>query len=168
LSPPTVAPDAALQLLRRHAVTDVMAAYAAGVDRRDWPLVRSCFEPDAHVRGTRLTAAFADYFPHLCAELTKFERTTHFLGTQRVEVTGDTAWLETYAVARHFWRELDSSPRQLTIGVRYTDDLRCTSDVWVITRRVVDLDWSDAGPLGPDVTWTTHAAVDAGRDGTAS
>jgi hypothetical protein len=148
--------DESLQLdevVQRLAVSDVMASYAAGVDLRDWELVESCFAPDAYVHGTKMSADFGTYFPVLCAELEKFERTVHFLGNQRCRLAADTAWLETYAVARHFWSDA-GSPQQLTLSVRYRDDLRREAHRWVIARRVVELDWIDTSPPGPGLRWT--------------
>ncbi|HEX3335664.1 MAG TPA: nuclear transport factor 2 family protein [Jatrophihabitans sp.] len=141
------------EVVQRLAVTGVMASYAAGVDLRDWELVASCFAPDAYVHGTKMSAEFGTYFPFLCAELEKFERTVHFLGNQRCRLAADTAWLETYAVARHFWTDA-GSPHQLTLSVRYRDDFRRAADGWVIARRLVELDWMDTSPPGPGLRWT--------------
>ncbi len=146
------------QVVQRFAVSGVMASYAAGVDLRDWELVESCFAPDAQVHGTKMSADFGTYFPFLCAELEKFERTVHFLGNQRCRLAADSAWLETYAIARHFWTE-SGSPRQLTLSVRYRDDLRFASQGWVIARRVVELDWTDNSPPGPGLQWTVPNAT---------
>jgi hypothetical protein len=142
------------ELERRHAAIDVMAAYADGIDRRDWPLVESCFDPAAHIRGTRMTSGFAEYFPVLRREIEKFERTFHFLGNQRIRSGEQAMWLDTYAVARHFWTDGRGEPAQLTIGVRYHDELRRSGRGWLIAKRGVDLDWTDANPPTSLVTWS--------------
>lgn len=164
MTPSTAVEEPALQLVARHAVIDVMSAYAAAVDRHDWAAVRACFDPAAYIQGTRMTGSFTEYFPHLREELEKFERTVHLLGNQRITVSGEQAWLETYAVARHFWRSADDAPQQLTIGVRYSDDLHRTTNSWAIIRRAVDLDWADTSAPGPGLTWSVFDADAARRD----
>jgi hypothetical protein len=149
------------QIRQRLAAVDVMARYAAGIDRADWPLVESCFDPAAHVRGTRMEARFAEYFPVLRVEIEKFERTFHFLGNQRVRLDDQSTWLETYAVARHFWTSAHGEPKQMTIGVRYFDEFRRSERGWVIADRAVDLDWTDTNPPSAGVTWTVP---DRGRE----
>ena len=48
--------------------------------------------------------------------LTRYDSTMHFIGNQLVEVTGNTASSETYAVAYHRMRT-DAEPMLLVVGV---------------------------------------------------
>jgi hypothetical protein len=145
--------DAAVAtLVDRLAIHDVLCSYAAGVDRRDWEVVESCFTADAYVEGSRKQARFAEYFPFLRNEFGKFQRTTHFLGNHRSAVDGDRATAETYAVAMHFWTESTGEQRRMAISVRYADDL-VRADGWRIAHRRVAADWIvEAG--GADIHWT--------------
>ncbi len=82
----------------------MLLRYFRGVDRRDWNLVRGCFFEDAH----------NDYAPFYQGGLGRlhavprgpggfglFDRTFHFTGNQLIELDGDTADAETYAMAQH-------------------------------------------------------------------
>ncbi len=141
--------DPALVVLDRFAIYDVMADYASGVDRRDWPLVRSCFAEDAFVEGTRLQAGLSEYLPVLIAEIEKFDRTVHFIGNQRVRLADDGAVAETYLVATHFWTGDRGRTCKMAISVRYRDELRRRGGWKIVNRRVV-ADWiyDDSRPDG--------------------
>src|SRR5437868_333329 len=83
-------------LLDRAEIHDVIMRYAAGVDRRDFELVRACFTPDVtgwssdretmmeRIRGVRV-----------------FEMTMHMMGNQLIEVRDDEASLHNYAMLTH-------------------------------------------------------------------
>jgi hypothetical protein len=142
-------------LADRLDIHDVLATYASGVDRRDWDMVSSCFAPDAHVDGTRMSGPFSEYFPFLRVELAKFDRTTHFLGNHRAGVDHDSAWAETYAVALHFWTDEHATLHRMGLSVRYADQLE-RRDRWRIVRRSVVADWVfEDGGAG--VAWTLPA-----------
>jgi hypothetical protein len=125
----------------RLAIRDVIVNYAVGVDERDWERVRSCFTNDAYVAGSRLEAAFEDYFPFLCTELEKFDRTVHFVGNHLSSVDGSRATAETYAWAQHFTASPSGALSEMSLGVVYRDELGCRSDTWRINRRAVTVQW---------------------------
>jgi hypothetical protein len=143
-------------LADRLAINDLVVSYARGVDRRDWPLVGSCFAPDAYVVGTRMRGPFAEYFPFLQSELEKFSRTTHMVGNHWASVNGDSASAETYTVALHFWTDASADLHRMAIAVRYADELE-RRDHWRIVRRTVVADWmyEEPNPLG--LPWTLPA-----------
>ena len=65
----TTAPDALEAMVRRLAdeseVAKVILRYARGIDRRDFDLVRSCFAPDAFVKGSSFSGPVSEYLPEL-------------------------------------------------------------------------------------------------------
>jgi len=67
----------------------------------------------------------------------------HFMGNQLIELDGDTARVETYAVAYHWKDEVAGTdhPENLVVGVRYLDTVQRRSEGWRITRRQVAPDW---------------------------
>jgi hypothetical protein len=71
----------------------------------------------------------------------------HFMGNQLVELDGDTARVETYAVAYHWKGEPAGSdhPENLVVGVRYLDTVQRRGDRWRIAKRQVAPDWR-SGP----------------------
>jgi hypothetical protein len=60
----------------------------------------------------------------------------HLMANQLIDLSGDQAHSETYAVAYHRGRT-----GELVVGVRYLDDLVRRGGRWFICRRVVALDW---------------------------
>ena len=135
------------ELWDRDRISRVAHTYARGVDRRDWALVRSCFADDAYVDGTSARGAVDAYLAELRPAVERFIATMHVMANQLIDVDGDRGHMETYAVAFHWAVEPagDPNPANLTVGVRYQDDLVRRGDGWVITRRVVSGDWRVPG-----------------------
>ena len=131
--------DAALQmLLDRAAVHDVLLRYARGVDCKDIDLVASCFTPDAAYEGALARSDIRQALPRLREAMDRYASTLHFLGNVTIEVTGDRASSETYAIAYHCPRTGD---RQYVVAVRYLDELVRHDGRWLITRRRVCREW---------------------------
>src|SRR5262245_27112738 len=111
--------DAALQgLLDRAAVHDVLLRYARAVDGRDLDAVASCFTADAAYEGAVARGTIVEALAALRTALERYPRTMHFVGNVAIEVTGDTAASETYAIAYH---RLRAEARQYVVAVRYRD-----------------------------------------------
>ena len=68
----------------------------------------------------------------------RYASTMHFLGNMAIEVTGDHASSETYAIAYHRPRAGD---RQHVVAVRYLDALVRRDGRWLIARRLVSREW---------------------------
>jgi 3-phenylpropionate/cinnamic acid dioxygenase small subunit len=126
------------QLADRTAIRDVILRYARGVDRRDWALVASCFATDAFadyddvVKGTA-----TEMIAVIAPALARFANTMHVMGNQLIELAGDTAESETYAVCYHRLGE----NRVMVVGLRYLDRLQRDRERWLIQRRVVKFEW---------------------------
>ena len=126
-------------LADRAAIQDVLLRYARGVDRRDLDLVSSCFVPDASYEGALASGTIGDALARLRERMGRYESTMHFIGNQLVELHGDTASSETYAVAYHRLTEAGIA-KLFTVGIRYLDELVRASDGWHISRRVVKME----------------------------
>jgi hypothetical protein len=136
------------RLIDESDVAKVILNYARGIDRRDFDLVRSCFAPDAYVKGSSFSGPVSEYLPTLLGGVERFGSTMHFKGNQLREVDGDTAHTETYAIAHHF-ADPDGEVEALIMGVRYLDDLvRGPDGRWVIRRRQAVADWRRVGETG--------------------
>lgn len=131
------------ELKDRDEIARLIRTYAHGVDRRDWALVRSCFSDDAEAKGSRSTGPIDPYLAELIPGVEFYPTTMHFMGNQLVELDGDTAHIETYAVAYHWKGEVAGSehPENLVVGVRYLDTLQRRDEGWRITSRQVSPDW---------------------------
>ena len=129
------------RLLDRAAIHDLLMRYARGVDRRDLALVAACFTPDAAYEGALGHGTVQDALARLAERLVVWETTMHVMANQLIELAGDRAHSETYAIAYHRGRT-----GELVVGVRYLDDLVRRDGGWLICRRLVALDWQRETP----------------------
>ena len=145
-------PDQEVQrLVDEAAIRRIMVQYARGVDRKDIDLVGACFAedavaqyPDGPPEGFHGRAAIKDFLQIIHT----FEVTMHFMGNQTVELDGDKAWAETYAVAYHRRKGGESD---WTLGVRYHDRFERREGRWTIVWQQSFRDWirEDAVVLAP-------------------
>lgn len=134
--------DAELRaLLDKQAIHEVLLRYARAIDRRDAELLRSVFHPDAtdHHVGSRLDAA---EFCALAMELVgRMGAVAHYMGTPLVELHGDVALSECYAIAFHRL-ERDGVAFDDFIGARVLDRFERRAGEWRIAQRRVVYDWN--------------------------
>jgi len=142
------------ELLAEAAIKEVQVRYCRAADRTDFEALRNCFHPHAIADYGHGIWNLDEYMAHAMAMSENFIATTHNTGNQLVEVTGDSAWAEHYAVATHR-RPLDSTgqTRDMTAAVRYIDRMQRLDREWRIARRVMVLDWHREEPVvGVDVS----------------
>lgn len=133
--------EAAVQeLVDRAAVCDLLLHYAHAVDRRDLEAVAACFTPGALYKGSLGEGTIEIALAALRDRIVQYASTMHFIGNQLVQIDGDRGSAETYAIAYHRLTGEDG-PRNLTVGVRYLDDVVRTPQGWRISRREVRLEW---------------------------
>ena len=128
------------ELLDRSAIRDLLLRYAQGVDRRDLTLVAACFVPGAAYEGSLGHGTIETALDGLHARMSRYTSTMHFIGNQHIELDGDRATSETYALAYHQF-EADGLPQLRIVAVRYFDELVRRGDAWRICRRLVKMDW---------------------------
>lgn len=127
-------------LLDRAAIRDVLLRYAHGVDRRDLAAVASCFTPDASYKGSLGEGSIDVALAALRDRMGQYASTMHLVANQLVEIDGDRATSETYAIAYHQMHG-DEGRRNMAVGVRYLDTLVRVADGWRICHREVRLEW---------------------------
>jgi hypothetical protein len=134
--------DAALvSLLSHHEISSALLRYCRGIDRLDLELVRSCYWPDATDSHGGFSGTRDEFIAWVGKLLARFESTMHFVGNVLIEVAGDAAVAETYAIAFH--RSRDARPNlNLIVGVRYVDRFERRGGDWRIARRVCVTEWS--------------------------
>lgn len=157
--------DPAVQLLLdREAIRDVILRYARNVDRRDWGGLAGCFTPD--VSGN-FGGQWRDNREDLIAFISGveyFHTTQHMMGNSFIEVDGDTASLESYAMLTHHGVNDDGSEWQFNpSGGRYVEKLVRTSEGWKIRQRAGEPVWAPTGARGvasddPAVRWLLDRA----------
>ena len=133
-------------LVDRAAIHDVLLRYARGVDRKDLSLVASCFTPDAAYEGSLARGDIGHALEALGTAMARYQTTMHLMGNQRIDLDGDRARCETAAVAFHR-QGADGGLRDLTVGVRYVDDLVRRDGAWRICRRVARVEWRRIDPV---------------------
>jgi ketosteroid isomerase-like protein len=137
------------------AVRAVLAGYCRGVDRRDWDLVRSCYHDDAHEdHGVYQGSApgFVDWVRQRHEHVTQ---SLHVLGNVFVELRGDHAFVESYALTFQESTSPDGVVTTSEGACRYVDRFERRAGDWRIAARtmVVERVWSgrpsDLGPFAP-------------------
>ena len=152
--------DPALQeLVDKAAIRDLMARYARGVDGRDPDLLASTFTSDAYTDYGEWDGRGRDNIVNwiMRPSDTNF-RSTHFMGDQLVQINGDSAEVETYAVAFgiHY---VDDALSVVMTGLRYVDKMVRQDDQWLVQQRVLHHDWRGNAPA--DVTLPSPGRVPA-------
>ena len=156
--------DAVQLLVDRDEIHDVVMRYAAGVDRRDMEMVRACFAPDLEVEGWGGGFADRDSMITYISGVAIFHTTMHMFGNQYIEVDGDTAHVDTYAMLTHHSDDAHGVTHELNVSRgRYVEDLTRRDGRWVITRRGGEPIWAPTGVTGattddPAVQWLLDRA----------
>jgi hypothetical protein len=133
-------------LLARQEIADVLYRYARGIDRLDLDLVRSCYHPDAYDDHGTMKGTVDEFLAAAEGFLPRFAATMHFLGNMLIEVDGDVARAETYAVAYHRLEE-DAGGKDDIWGIRYVDRFERRGGEWRIAHRVVAQEWRRVEPV---------------------
>jgi hypothetical protein len=146
-------------LLAKQACYDTLMRYARGVDRCDIDLVGSAYHADAYddhggYRGD--VKGFLEWVQPTVMQ--SFSCTMHKLGNVLIEIDGDEAFAETYAIAHHVQADQEV-PSDLIMGVRYIDRLEQRAGEWKIARREMSFEWERSLQIG------SQAAIDSCRRG---
>jgi ketosteroid isomerase-like protein len=130
------------------AIRETLLRYAAGVDRKDWPLMKTCFTEDCTGvwNGVELNGsdAIVAYINQAAAQFTVLHA-MHMLCNIHVELDGDSASVETYAFSS-LTAESDGEIFLRLRGLRYRDTLVRQDGDWLIKHRVLSADWETRGP----------------------
>ena len=137
-----MAPDPALQeLVDKAEIRDLMMRYSRGLDRDDLDLVSSTFTADAYANYPgREGHGLDDIISGLRASSSRSDRRTHFMGDQDIQIRGDTADVETYAID-YILYTVDDTQYQSTGGLRYQDRMVRQNGGWRVEHRVLHVDW---------------------------
>lgn len=129
-------------LIDESEIVDVMSRYAAGVDRRDPVVYRSCFTDELEVvmLGQDFGRLPADeWVSRAMAAVATHQATQHIITNHDVEIDGDEATCTAYVQAQHW-----SPDASLLLGGTYTNRLVRGEDGWRICRLVLTQSWSEA------------------------
>ena len=134
--------DSVLQeLVDKAAIRELMMKYARGIDRRDLDLIASGFTPDAHTNyrdGEQ--QGLEEIVSCLRTGTSRFDRSTHFMGDQEIQISGDTADVETYAID-YLLYPIEGKQYQSIGGLRYQDKMVRRDGRWLVQHRSLLIDW---------------------------
>jgi len=136
----------------------LLTRYARACDNRDFDAVAECFTPDAQAEysGVRLPPGVANIKAHV-AQLAALTLTQHIVGSVSVEIDGDHARCESYALA-HLVRATGDGHEVVHRGLSYSDQLVRTPKGWRIRERIHRVLWSTSEPTVWPVPAFTHRA----------
>lgn len=120
----------------RAAIVATLQAYAHGVDRRDWELVRSCYHDDAFDDHGVYRGGPDGFVAYFAKAALAWERTSHYVFEPTIDVDGDRAVVSSAAIAHHI-----NGPDDLVMGARYADVFESRAGDWRIVHRVVRVEW---------------------------
>jgi hypothetical protein len=143
--------DAALQrLLDKDAICDVFSTYIRAGDRCDAEMMETVFHPDAieiHFGVERSPRDFIDFAMPL---LRQIGNVAHYWCMPLIKLEGDTAWVESYAIAWHRMND-PQGPYDSVWGARVFDRFERRDGAWRIAWRRVIYDWNRDDPVSE--TW---------------
>jgi hypothetical protein len=138
-------------LLDRAAISDVVHAYATGLDRRDWKLFRSIFTDKIEMNfrsvGLRVGSYDADEWVRDAARLFAGFKATQHTSTNHVhDLRGDVATCVSNMQAEHFIArepddELEEGADRWTIGGYYINELVRTTAGWKLCEVTLNVTW---------------------------
>jgi hypothetical protein len=131
--------------IARSNICHVLHTYAVAIDGRRMDDVRSCFVIDCEAvyRTTHLKGR-DELLAYLAAASAEGE-SRHYVTTVQVDVAGDRASAESYAISC-LLRAADDEPTMRQRGVHYRDVLvREAEQTWRIAQRTVTVDWEFEG-----------------------
>ena len=130
------------ELLDQFAISLLIEQYFYGVDRRDAALIRNCFADEATYSSDAgaLNMDSGDEIGRRLGRGGRYAQTSHIRSSQRIEVTGDTATADTYAIA-YLVTDTTAGGAVLVRGLQYRDTLARKADGWKIVRRHHSTKW---------------------------
>ncbi len=110
-------------------------------DERDVNALASLFHPDAEIAGARGDQTLAEWLETMSGPRT-FPASMHVLGDPLIELDEEhrRATTDTYAVVYQL-ADLRTGGSDLTLGIRYLDELTDQDGTWVIRRRTARTVW---------------------------
>ena len=119
----------------------LLQRYARAVDERDIDALAGLFHPGAEITGSRGTQSREEWLSDMRAPRS-FPRSMHVLGEPLIELDagGDRATADTYAVVYQLGDQ-KAGQGDLTLGMRYLDQMVLLDGGWVIAHRQATMVW---------------------------
>ncbi len=127
------------RLVDESDIRAVLARYARGIDRFDMDMVRSCYHEDATDAHGHYNGDIEGFIEYSLAWADKIESMTHHFGQSVIELDGDSAWAESYALCliRTKPDGEGTKPMDRLANIRYVDLFERRDGAWRIAHRKV-------------------------------
>jgi hypothetical protein len=151
------------ELLDKQAIREVTYRYCRGADRLDAELMRSAYHSDGFDDHGDIRADRDQYVETVMKVLAEhYLSTSHILGQQLIELSGDDAHVETYFIAVHT-HEPGGVLTQDTVYGRYIDRFQRRDAVWGILHRSVVIDSYNSDVVRPWALYSDINKMERGR-----
>jgi hypothetical protein len=117
----------------------LLQRYSRAADAKDVDSLRSLFHPDAVIDGARGTLELEPWLEMMGAP-PSFPVSMHLLGEPLIDVDGDRATLDTYAVVFQVG-DRSAGQQDLTLGIRYQDEVVRDGAGWRFRHRSAQTVW---------------------------
>jgi hypothetical protein len=125
------------------AIRRLLTRYARALDRGDWDGMRGCFTADATDDHGPYQGSVDTLVSGTRELMAGYWGTMHVLGQSLIEVDGDAASAETYALSFHRRHCAEGAGDEDTVtGIRYLDRLARTDGGWLVAARVTVHEWN--------------------------
>ncbi|MCE7797157.1 nuclear transport factor 2 family protein [Sphingobium sufflavum] len=143
--------DELQNFLDRENIRDCLARLARGEDRRNADLIRGAYWPDSVTDYGVFKGRFDDYLAWVVPGADAITNTQHVLGQSYIELSGDTAKVETQVISYHRV-DMGAGEQDTCIGGRYLDVLERREGRWGIASRLMLYDWYQG--WGDAIDWS--------------
>ncbi len=121
------------------ALRGLLQHYARAADDRDVDALAALFHPQATVDGARGMQTITEWLDTMQGP-SAYTASMHVLADPLIELAGDDAHLDTYAVVYQIG-DPSTGLADLTLGIRYLDHAVRHDGTWVIRARVAQTRW---------------------------
>lgn len=132
-------------LADRAAIVDLTVRYAWALDSNEWGELDEVFLPEATAFLTEELVGRAAIKDRVRRALEHLDDSQHLISNHQVVLDGDRASCRCYLQAQHVRHAAPGSPNFIVAG-RYEDQLVRTERGWRISRRVLEIMWTDGNP----------------------
>ena len=138
-------------LLDREKIRDCIARLARGEDRRDAAAITAAYWPDSTTDYGVFAGSFDQYLAWVVPGADAIKNTQHVLGQSVIELSGETALVETHVNSYHRI-DMGAGDRDTLIGGRYLDRMEQRGGEWRIAQRTMLYDWYQ--DFGAAIDWS--------------
>jgi hypothetical protein len=133
-------------------IRDLALRYAQSVDRRDADALAGLFTEDGGIDGSGYETRGWEALRKIPPMLSKrYVATFHSVQNHLIELAGDEASGEVYALSHHLTQKADEALSDFVMVMRYRDRYVRQADGWRFAQRTISVDWTETRAAEPHV-----------------